>query len=88
MFNAGRLDASILLDTEDYFRLARRGRAAHQGLTMCLAVLALHAVPGIPVLIAANRDEFHAAHAGRGAWPDAAGIYAGAMLAGGTWMGA
>jgi len=27
---------------------------------MCLAVLALHALPGIPVLIAANRDEFHA----------------------------
>lgn len=27
---------------------------------MCLAVLALQTLPGIPVLIAANRDEFHA----------------------------
>ena len=57
---------------------------------MCLAVLALHAVPGIPVLIAANRDEFHARPTLAAAqWPDAAGIYAGRdALAGGTWMGA
>ena len=57
---------------------------------MCLAVLALHAVPGIPVLIAANRDEFHARPTLAAAqWPDAAGIHAGRdALAGGTWMGA
>ncbi|MDF3941369.1 NRDE family protein [Achromobacter denitrificans] len=57
---------------------------------MCLAVLALHALPGIPVLIAANRDEFHerpTLPAQR--WPDAPGIYAGRDgRAGGTWMGA
>ncbi len=57
---------------------------------MCLAVLALNALPGIPVLIAANRDEFHARPTLAAAqWPDAAGIYAGRDgLAGGTWMGA
>ncbi len=57
---------------------------------MCLAVLALHALPGIPVLIAANRDEFHARPTLPAAqWPDAPGIYAGRDgQAGGTWMGA
>ncbi len=56
---------------------------------MCLAVLALHTLPGIPVLIAANRDEFHARPTLPAAqWPDAPGIYAGRDgLAGGTWMG-
>ncbi len=56
---------------------------------MCLAVLALHALPGIPVLIAANRDEFHARPTRRAAqWDDAPAIYAGRDgLAGGTWMG-
>ncbi|AZY52695.1 NRDE family protein [Bordetella avium] len=55
---------------------------------MCLAVLALNALPGLPVLIAANRDEFHARPAApAAAWPS--GIYAGRdLLAGGTWMGA
>lgn len=57
---------------------------------MCLAVLALHALPGIPVLIAANRDEFHARPTHPAAqWADAPGLYAGRDgLAGGTWMGA
>lgn len=57
---------------------------------MCLAVLALHALPGIPVLIAANRDEFHARLTHPAAkWPDAPEVYAGRDgLAGGTWMGA
>ncbi|MCW3154418.1 NRDE family protein [Achromobacter spanius] len=56
---------------------------------MCLAVLALHALPGIPVLIAANRDEFHARPTLPAAqWADAPGLYAGRDgLAGGTWMG-
>ena len=42
------------------------------------------------MLIAANRDEFHARPTLAAAqWPDAAGIYAGRdALAGGTWMGA
>ncbi|WP_313621849.1 NRDE family protein [Achromobacter sp.] len=57
---------------------------------MCLAVLALHTLPGIPVLIAANRDEFHArATLPAAQWPDAPGVYGGRDgLAGGTWMGA
>ncbi|WP_459614491.1 NRDE family protein [Bordetella sp. 2513F-2] len=56
---------------------------------MCLAVLALHRVPGIPVLIAANRDEFHARPAApAAAWPGSPVLYAGRDLqAGGTWMG-
>ena len=56
---------------------------------MCLAVLALHALPGIPVLIAANRDEFHARPTHPAAqWADAPGLYAGRDgLAGGSWMG-
>ena len=56
---------------------------------MCLAVLALHALPGIPVLIAANRDEFHARPTRPAAqWDDAPAVYAGRDgLAGGTWMG-
>ena len=57
---------------------------------MCLAVLALHTVPGIPVLIAANRDEFHARPTLPAAqWADEARVYGGRDgLAGGTWMGA
>lgn len=57
---------------------------------MCLAVLALHHLSGIPVLIAANRDEFHDRPAqAAAAWPDAPHIYGGRDLrAGGTWMGA
>ena len=57
---------------------------------MCLAVLALRRVPGVPVLIAANRDEFHARPAAPAArWAGEPAIYAGRDLqAGGTWMGA
>ncbi|MCD0506010.1 NRDE family protein [Bordetella petrii] len=57
---------------------------------MCLAVLALHRLPGVPVLIAANRDEFHARPTQpASAWPGRPAIYAGRDLrAGGTWMGA
>ncbi|EHK66089.1 NRDE family protein [Achromobacter arsenitoxydans] len=56
---------------------------------MCLAVLALHALPGIPVLIAANRDEFHRRPTLPAVqWADAASVYAGRDgQAGGTWMG-
>jgi len=56
---------------------------------MCLVVLALHSVPGVPVLIAANRDEFHARPTQPAArWPGRPAIYAGRDLrAGGTWMG-
>lgn len=56
---------------------------------MCLAILALHALPGLPVLIAANRDEFHARPTAAAApWHDDPRIVAGRDLqSGGTWMG-
>ncbi|MVW80009.1 NRDE family protein [Bordetella sp. 02P26C-1] len=56
---------------------------------MCLAVFAVRHVPGVPVLIAANRDEFHARPAqAAGAWPGQPRLYAGRDLrGGGTWMG-
>jgi uncharacterized protein with NRDE domain len=56
---------------------------------MCLAVLALHTVPGLPVLIAANRDEYHARPTTPAApWQDDRHIIAGRDLkSGGTWMG-
>lgn len=56
---------------------------------MCLAVLALHHLTGIPVLIASNRDEFHERPAQAASmWPGEPRIYAGRDLrAGGTWMG-
>ncbi len=56
---------------------------------MCLILLAWQTHPDFPLLVAANRDEFHdrptqAAHS----WPDEPRIYAGRDLrAGGTWMG-
>ena len=90
MFNAGRLDASILLDTEDYFRLAapevaplirtdhvpRRASPACRPRHPCADRRQPRRIPRPPTLAAAQ-------------WPDAAGIYAGRdALAGGTWMGA
>lgn len=58
---------------------------------MCLAVVALAIHPGYPVVVAANRDEFHARPAARAAWGASApfsGILAGRDLeAGGTWLG-
>ena len=54
---------------------------------MCLALVALDAHPRLPLVIAANRDEFHArAAAPAHRWPD--GTLAGIDLeAGGTWFG-
>ena len=54
---------------------------------MCLAVIAQHAHPDYALIVAANRDEFHARPTARAAWwPD--GIFAGRDLnAGGTWFG-
>ena len=56
---------------------------------MCLIVLAWRALPDLPLIVAANRDEFHARPAAPAAfWPDQPGILAGRDLqAKGTWMG-
>lgn len=55
---------------------------------MCLLVAAWHAHPEYRLVIAANRDEFHARPtAPLGAWNDTAGIVAGRDLqANGTWL--
>ena len=54
---------------------------------MCLAIVALNAHPRYPLVIAANRDEFHARPADRAQWwPN--GILAGRdRTGGGTWFG-
>ncbi len=58
---------------------------------MCLAVLALHAHPRYALVLAANRDEFHARAAAPAAWgsdDSFRDILAGRDLAaGGTWLG-
>jgi uncharacterized protein with NRDE domain len=56
---------------------------------MCLIVFAWQVVPGVPLIAAANRDEFYDRDTRPAApWPDAPHIYAGRDLkAGGSWMG-
>ena len=56
---------------------------------MCLIVLAWRVHPDLPLVVAANRDEFHARPAARAAfWDDQPQILAGRDLeARGTWMG-
>lgn len=56
---------------------------------MCLIVFAWKVIPAVPLVAAANRDEFYArASAPAGAWPDQPQIFAGRDLkAGGSWMG-
>ena len=56
---------------------------------MCLIVLAWRAHPDYPLIVAANRDEFHRRPAAAaGFWSDKPQILAGRDLdAGGTWMG-
>jgi len=56
---------------------------------MCLIVLAWRAHPDFPLIVAANRDEFHVRPAAAAAfWSDHAEILAGRDLeARGTWMG-
>ena len=56
---------------------------------MCLVVLAFQVYKSVPLLVAANRDEFHARPT-RDAdwWPDTPDVLAGRDLqAGGTWLG-
>ena len=57
---------------------------------MCLILVAVGAHPDFPLIVAANRDEYHARPSEAAAfWNDAPGILAGRDLeAGGTWMGA
>jgi uncharacterized protein with NRDE domain len=54
---------------------------------MCLALVALDAHPRLPLVVAANRDEFHAREAAPAHWwPD--GTLAGVdRVGGGTWFG-
>ena len=56
---------------------------------MCLIVFAWQVVPAVPLIAAANRDEFYArATAPAGPWSEHPQIYAGRDLqAGGSWMG-
>ena len=56
---------------------------------MCLIVFAWQVVPGVPLIAAANRDEFYDRDTTPAApWSDAPHIYAGRDLkAGGSWMG-
>jgi uncharacterized protein with NRDE domain len=56
---------------------------------MCLILLAWRVQPGYPLVVAANRDEFHARPAAAAAfWQDRPGILAGRDLqAQGTWLG-
>ena len=56
---------------------------------MCLAIVAIDALPDWPLVIVANRDEFHAREASEAApWHDAPDVVAGRDLqAGGTWLG-
>lgn len=56
---------------------------------MCLIVFAWKLIPGMPLIAAANRDEFHDRPTAPASWwEDAPHIYAGRdLLGGGTWMG-
>lgn len=56
---------------------------------MCLIVFAWKVIPGVPLVAAANRDEYYErASAPAGAWPEHPNIYAGRDLqAGGSWLG-
>ena len=56
---------------------------------MCLIVVGWHVHPDYPLVVAANRDEFHARPTAAAArWADAPQVGAGRDLeAGGTWLG-
>ncbi|HSX61369.1 MAG TPA: NRDE family protein [Tahibacter sp.] len=55
---------------------------------MCLLLVAVDVVPGRPLLLLGNRDEFHArASAAAAPWPDLPGVFGGRDLeAGGSWL--
>lgn len=54
---------------------------------MCLAVFALHVHPRYPVVIAANRDEFHARSTAPARWWPEGWLAGQDLVAGGTWLG-
>jgi uncharacterized protein with NRDE domain len=54
---------------------------------MCLAVLALGAHPRLDVVIAANRDEFHARPTAPAQWWDEGWLGGRDLAGGGTWLG-
>jgi len=55
---------------------------------MCLLLFAQGVSPDFPLLVAANRDEFHSREAAPACWWDKPRILAGRdRLAGGTWLG-
>lgn len=56
---------------------------------MCLIVFAWHVLPGVPIIAAANRDEFYDRPAAPAApWPEHPHVIAGRDLrGGGSWMG-
>ena len=54
---------------------------------MCLAVIALGAHPRYPLVVAANRDEFHARPTAPAAWWDEGWLAGRDLEAGGTWLG-
>jgi uncharacterized protein with NRDE domain len=54
---------------------------------MCLALFALDAHPRYALVVAANRDEYHARPASRAAWWDEGWLAGRDLKAGGTWFG-
>jgi uncharacterized protein with NRDE domain len=54
---------------------------------MCLAVIALGAHPFYPLVVAANRDEFHDRPTAAAAWWDESWLAGRDLQAGGTWLG-
>ena len=54
---------------------------------MCLAVVALRAHPRYALVIAANRDEFHARATASAQWWDEGWLAGRDLAAGGTWLG-
>src|SRR5512145_478314 len=54
---------------------------------MCLALLALDAHPRYAVVIAANRDEYHARPTAAASWWDEGWLGGRDLTAGGTWLG-
>jgi uncharacterized protein with NRDE domain len=54
---------------------------------MCLAIVALDAHPRYPIVVAANRDEFHARATAAATWWDEGWLAGRDLQAGGTWLG-